>query len=275
MEKIPIRVVHYSKHNPEARLGGVEAFARNLGLIFEHVEYMFAGSIDIDRVRDQELMVICDNQWVTDWPSDMAIVGFQHGVAALKYEQTRNRSDHETAARQALAARRPRTIWVACTRWISASCGKLYGNPAEFVIHHPVDLARFDGKRQNSNPRMVLHDARTRHKGARIIAKLAKGFADWSFEPLDCEPHEVPDRMRTARAFMHLSRYEGNSLVCNEAMAMNLPCLVTEVGLMSDDDRPRDVWVVDPGRAFGNRTYLEQQVSAFLGSLDRCKLHTT
>ena len=44
----------------------------------------------------------------------------------------------------------------------------------------------------------------------------------------------MPDRFRQGAAFLHLSRYEGNSIVCNEAMAMDLPCLFTRVGLMRD-----------------------------------------
>ena len=59
---------------------------------------------------------------------------------------------------------------------------------------------------------------------------LARAFPAWRFEPLACAPSEVADRMRKAAAFLHLSRYEGNSMVCAEAMAMNLPCLFTAWG---------------------------------------------
>lgn len=268
MPKVAARVVHYSKNDPETHRGGVEAFARNLRLIFEHVEFMYEGSMDPQRVRDEHLIVVCDNQWVTDWPDDIRVVGFQHGVAAVKYSQTGNWSDRKLAKRQATAATRRNTIWVACAQWISKAFGNLHDNPADFVIYHQVDLERFDGQRADIDPRLVLHDARGKHKGEAIVEKLAERFGGWKFEPLQCEPQDVPDRMRTARAFLHLSRYEGNSIVCNEAMAMNLPCFVTEVGLMNDEDRPKDVWVVDRDAAFTDRKYLERQLAEFLRSLD-------
>jgi len=59
--------------------------------------------------------------------------------------------------------------------------------------------------------------------------------------------------MRKARAFIHLSSYEGNSIVCNEAMAMNLPCMFTDVGLMRDSGRPQDVRVSPPNVLFRTR----------------------
>ena len=71
MTKIPAKIVHYSQHDPDKRRGGVERFARNLRLIFEDVEFMFAGAIDVDRIRSEKAMVICDNHWVADWPPDM------------------------------------------------------------------------------------------------------------------------------------------------------------------------------------------------------------
>ena len=101
MTKIQAKVVHYSKHDPEKHPGGVETFARNLRLVFEDVEFMFDGSLDVDRVRDEQIMVVCDNHWVTDWPLDIPVIGFQHGVAAVRYRQTGSRRDHDMAIRQA------------------------------------------------------------------------------------------------------------------------------------------------------------------------------
>ena len=105
-------------------------------------------------------------------------------------------------------------------------------------------------------------------KGRKQIQWLKKSFPEIRFEPLNCEPTAVPDRMRSGAAFVHLSRYEGNSIVCNEAMAMNLPCLFTRVGLMNDADGPHaDVFVIDRDRAFASRDYLRSRFAAFLSSL--------
>jgi glycosyltransferase involved in cell wall biosynthesis len=268
MAKVPVAVVHYGKNDPETHRGGVEAFARNLRLVFEDVAFMHPETLHVARVRDEGRMVICDNQWVVDWPDDVPVVGFQHGVAAVKARATGNRVDRKLAKAQARAARRPNTIWVACAQWIARTFGELHGNAAQFVIHHQVDLDRFDGRRDDVDARLVLHDARGKHKGEALMAGLVERFKGWKLEPLACPPEAVPDRMRRARAFVHLSRYEGNSIVCNEAMAMNLPLFATRVGLMQDDDRPRDVWLVDPDRAFSDRRYLDAELAGFLQSLD-------
>jgi hypothetical protein len=268
MSKVPLKVVHYGKNDPETHRGGVEAFARNLRLVFDDVVFMHPGNLDVAKARDERRMVICDNQWVVDWPEDYPVVGFQHGVAAVKAKATRNWSDRKLARTQAKAAKRDNTVWVACAQWIARTFGELYGTEAHFVIYHQVDLERFDGEQRNVDPRLLLHDARGKHKGEAVVAKLVERFKGWKLEPLACTPQEVPDRMRRARAFIHLSRYEGNSIVCNEALAMNLPLLSTRVGLMQDDDRPKDVYLVDTDRAFSDRRYLDGKLASFLQSLE-------
>ena len=56
--------------------------------------------------------------------------------------------------------------------------------------------------------------------------------------------------MRKAKAFIHLSKYEGNSIVCNEAMAMNLPSMFTNVGLMKDENRPKEAYLIDLNKIY-------------------------
>ncbi len=267
MSKVAARVVHYGANDPQTHRGGVEAFARNLRLVFDEVSFMFPGNLDIDKVRREELMVVCDNHWVTDWPTELPVVGFQHGVAAVKASITGNRTGRAMARRQAKAAKRKNTIWVACAEWIATTFEALHGNGAKHVIYHQVDLDRFDGDRSDTDPRLVLHDARGAHKGEAQVAGLTRRFSDWKLEPLACEPAEVPNRMRRAAAFVHLSQYEGNSIVLNEALAMDLPCFVTKVGLMNDEARPRDVHIIDPARAFADPDELDREFAEFLRSL--------
>jgi glycosyltransferase involved in cell wall biosynthesis len=265
--RIPRKVVHYSDHDPRTSRGGVESFARNLELVFSDVVFMAPRTIDVDLVRAGRVPVICDNQRVMDWPEDVPVIGFQHGVAREKLKATWSVGHALLSLRQQRAARRPNTQWVACAQWISDALARLYGNRAAHVIHHPVDVSRFDGRLANQGSRLLLHDARSAHKGRRIVQQLARAFPGWRFEPLACPPSEVADRMRTATAFLHLSRYEGNSLVCTEAMAMNLPCLFTRVGVLRDSDGPTDVCVIDPLRAFNERQYLIDTTGSFLESL--------
>lgn len=267
MEKLPYHIVHYSQDDPRTTTGGVQTFARSLELTFEEVSYMTPRQRDVERVRSGRLPVVCDNQTVLDWPTEVPVIGFQHGVGAVKFAATRSLSHLRLARRQRRAARRPNTLWVACAQWIAETFDRLHGNGARHVIYHPVDVERFDGRLENEGSRLVLHDARLEHKGRNLVPILQRAFPQWRFEGLDCAPAEVPDRMRTARAFIHLSRYEGNSIVCNEAMAMNLPCLFTRVGLMQDRDRPQDVALIEPEVAYGDPQGLVAEVGRFLDSL--------
>ncbi len=264
LDRIPRRVVHYSAHDPRTALGGVESFGRNLRLIFEDVVFMTPRARDEGLVRREHLPVICDNQLVLDWPSDMRVIGFQHGVAWRKARATKKLGDLRLAVRQARAAQRQNVVWAACAAWISRTFQDLHGTVSEAIIYHPVDLQRFDGRLENQGSRLVLHDARTDHKGRQQLAELARALPDFNFEALGCAPADVAGRMRHALAFVHLSRYEGNSIVCNEAMAMDLPCLFTKVGLMLDTEHRFAVEQVDPLFAAQGGAPLAAQTRRFL-----------
>jgi glycosyltransferase involved in cell wall biosynthesis len=103
-----------------------------------------------------------------------------------------------------------------------------------------------------------------------LIPFLATVLPQWRFEALACRPEEVAERLRTAAAFVHLSRYEGNSIVCLEAMAMNLPCIFTDVGLARDVAPGHvrlDVGLVDAKRAFRDPEYAALEVGRLLGAM--------
>jgi hypothetical protein len=266
-DRIARTVVHFAAHDPNEHVGGVSAFAKNLRLVFENVVMMTPERHDFGKVAEERWPVICDNHWVLSVPLPIPVIGFQHGVAAVKWRATHSLSDFGLSRRQKRAARRPNTLWVACAAWISDTFAQRHGNRATCVIYHQVDLNRFDGTLDNAGSRLILHDARTRSKGARQITWLQAAFPHFDFEPLACAPEQVPDRMRRAASFVHLSRYEGNSIVCNEALAQNLPCLLTRVGLMLDSERPTDVFLIDAERAFADRTYLLDRAGEFLNTL--------
>jgi glycosyltransferase involved in cell wall biosynthesis len=267
--RIPLTVIHYSRRAPGLAPGGVQRFARVLELMFERVEYLTPRSSRERRnALERRIPVICDNQLVLDWPDGFPVIGFQHGVGAVKFQTTRSLAHWRLRRMQQRAARRPCTLWVACAEWVASTFERLYGNGAKHIIYYTVDTDLFDGRLDNAGSRLILHDARNRYKGRSLIPHLAAAFPDWRFEPLACPPESVPDRLRRARAFIHLSRYEGNSLVCNEAMAMNLPCLFTRVGLLNDANGPTEVTVIDAEAAYGNPGSLISVVDSFLRSLD-------
>ena len=234
---------------------------------------MTPATLDLELVRARRLTVICDNQWVLDIPDEIPVVGFQHGVAWNKFLALKDRGTWALARRQARAARRRNVLWVACARWVGEAFARLHGNGAAHVVHYPVDTERFDGRRDGADPRLILHDGRTPHKGSLIYPWLSAARPDFRFEPLGCAPEAVSDRMRQGAAFIHLSSYEGNSVVCNEAMAMNLPCFFTEVGLMHDGFA-LDVATVPRSFVYGpfarlRRGQLLERIDAFLASLGR------
>jgi len=265
---IPRTVAHYALHDPRHATGGVEAFARDLRAIFEDVVFMTPASRDEARVARERLPVVCDNHWVRDWPARIPVIGLQHGVALVKLRATRRRVDLDLAFRQWLASRRPSTLWVATAPWVGRAFGQLHGNAARHVVPPMVDHERFDGRLASRGSRLVLHDARDPHKGSGLVPVLRDAFPAWRFEGLDCSPAEVPDRLRAAAAFVHLSAYEGNSLVCQEAMAMDLPCLFTDVGLFRDPIEA-DVVCIPKRVAFGPRGGLVDAVGGFLASVGR------
>ena len=172
--RIPRRVVHYSRLDPETTPGGVESFARNLRLSFEHVEFMTPATRDEARVRRERLPVIFDNQMALDFPADIPVLGFRLGVAWRKVRVTRSWHDLKLAARQLRAARRPNVTWVSCARWIDRAFALAAGGTGAAVIYHPVDLERFDGRLENEGSRLVLHDARSEHKGQYLLERLAR-----------------------------------------------------------------------------------------------------
>jgi glycosyltransferase involved in cell wall biosynthesis len=265
--RIPLRVVHHSRHDPRDRAGGVETFARRLGEIFEQVETTWTGHRHVPALARDGAIVICDNDTALDWPRDLPLIAFQHGVAWQKVRATGAVTDARLAFRQWRAAARARTVWVACAHWIADAFAPLHPFAPQHVVYHHVDTRKFDGRLDNVGSRLVLHDARTVHKGSRVVEQLAAALPAWQFEPLACAPDAVADRLRRAAAFIHLSRYEGNSIVCVEAMAMDLPCILTDVGLARDAMAGHvqlDVGLIGATLAHGDTAHTAREVGRLL-----------
>jgi hypothetical protein len=265
--RIPVRVVHHSRQDPNGKPGGVEAFACRLREIFEQVEMTWTGHPDIRALARDRAIVICDNDTALDWPRDMPIIAFQHGVAWQKVRVTSTVTDARLALRQWRAASRDNTIWVACAHWIAEAFAPLHPGAPQHVIYHHIDTRAFDGRLQNTGSRLVLHDARTPHKGARLMEHIERALPAWRFESLSCPPDAVADRLRTAAAFVHLSRYEGNSIMCLEAMAMDLPIIMTDVGLARDAIAGHvqlDVGLVPTANAFSEPEFAAREVGRLL-----------
>ena len=236
MEKIPLTICHYSAQDPFIYTGGVEAFARNLSRVFETVIYLTPNDTEsLPHILQKGTPIVCDNHHCLTIPEEYPVIAFQHGVANTKFSVTKKSFDRDLAILQQRAAYRKNTLWVACARWISDTFEASHGNKAYEVIYHPIDTERFRPIPERKEDNLILHDARTNHKGAQEVEFLSRHFPQYRFEGLNCMPEYVPERFQQAAAFLHLSKYEGNSIVCNEAMAMDLPCFFNQVGLFRDD----------------------------------------
>jgi len=236
MQRISLTICHYSAKNPLVHTGGVETFARSLSRIFERVIYLTPNETrHLSEILRKGIPVVCDNHHCLTIPAHYPVIAFQHGIAKVKHSVTKKSFDRHLAILQQKAASRRNTIWVSCAKWISDAFEVLHGNKAYDVIYHPIDIERFTPNPKRTEGNLILHDARTKHKGAREVQFLSRQFPQYRFEALNCIPADVPERFQQATAFLHLSKYEGNSIVCNEAMAMNLPCFFNEVGLFQDD----------------------------------------
>jgi len=266
-QRIPRKVAHYGRFNASRSKGGVETHGRNLALAFDEVMFMSPDERDFDLVVRERIPVICDNQCVLDWPESIPVIGMQHGMVLFKCFWAPGITNVRLAIGQARAARRENTYWVAAAEWVRDAFERFYGNRARHIVYHGIDLERFDGRLDNEGSRVLLHDGRDPHKGSHLYPVLQRAFPDWRFELLGADDEPVPDHMRRARAFLHLSRYEGNSLVCCEAMAMGLPCLFTRVGLMLDGPERFDVSVVRRRDVFTTRRRLIRSVGEFIEGL--------
>jgi|GEM_PF-1386127 len=264
----PYPVAHYSMNDPASGAGGVETFALGLQRVFGKISYLTPDTLNTNELRMEKTVLICDNQHVLDIPEDIPVIGFQHGVAEEKKKHTKNAYDKKLARLQKLAAKRPNTYWIACARWISDRFASLRGNRADAVIYHAVDIERFKPHPKiDREEHLFLHDARSRHKGSRLIEKLEVKFPACTFRELNCPHSQVPEELARGAGFIHLSRYEGNSIMCNEAMAADLPCFFTDVGLFRDPF-DFDVYLVDSKKAFRSSRYLTGEFSKFLNSLE-------
>lgn len=138
---------------------------------------------------------------------------------------------------QADAARRGRTLWVACSDWAAHHCRVHMGVRADRIIYGGVDVDRFipsERQRLRAATRpVVLHHCADDNKGKHLLAgleKAAKGA--FEFRELRCSPAEVPEAMRGGDMWLCLSASEGLPTVVQEAQACGLIVVGTNVGVL-------------------------------------------
>jgi len=266
----------YSVHHPQK--GGVENFGLNLKNIFKKVHFTLPGDITPDLVRlvqAKNIPIICDYHSVLDWPEEVKTIGFQHGCAQLRGEITGETMLKEIGREQVVASKRRNAVWVADSQWVSDMCEKYYGRSAEYIIYHAVsdDFFRNSRTHQRVPVTKVFHDARLAHKGRDIIPVLQEAFPKISFIQLQCKHSKIIDVLKDCDVFMHLSKYEGNSIMCNEVMALNIPLVTTDVGLFHEDLGVEEIRIVPVGGCFGeNKDRLIEIFGQYVSALNNRKI---
>ena len=125
--KIPLNIVYYNDKDTILTTGGEQTFAKGLRLIFHNVEYMTPKNLDLEYILTKQIPVICTNEMVSDIPEDIPVIGFQHGVGAIKHSVTRSSGHKRLKKSQEKSSKRRNTIWIACADWIASKFEELYG----------------------------------------------------------------------------------------------------------------------------------------------------
>ena len=177
-------------------------------------------------------LVIVDNQDATAIPAAYAVLAVQHGCAMEDGLRGRASDLLALGRKQAMAARRKRTAWVACSDWAAYHCRQHTGTLADRIIYGCVDTERFfPSERQRTRDAkrpVVLHDCADVVVG-KVTAELGKAF---EVRALAVPAGKVPDAMREADIWLCLSLSEGLPTVVMEAQATGLVVVGTNVGVL-------------------------------------------
>ena len=169
--------------------------------------------------------------------ADYAVIGVQYTCWAEHGLRCRSKEHLALGRMQSDAAKRGRTLWVACSDWAAYHCRLHAGVRADRIIYGGVDIDTFipsERQRTRSTKRpVVLHHATHVNKGHHLLAGLEKALGGaFELRELRCEPHEVPEAMRQADIWLSLSASSGLPTTVLEAMSCGLIVVGTNVGVL-------------------------------------------
>ncbi|HUT97474.1 MAG TPA: hypothetical protein VM054_00185 [bacterium] len=266
---------HYSRNSRcQGHLGGVEKFAWHLHRCLGARVYAPAADrprlfeqLGRNLVRSRRLdgaLVVVDGGYLgalSAESSAYALISLMHGTWAwryhvlegLPYERLRNRAEVRI---QAAAWKNPRLAVVACADHVAWELTDFMGikRPVT-VIRHGVDTELFHPPMRREpvgKKPVVIHAAADRVKREKLIPLLAELLPEFDFRFLGVKsgrPEDEAEGWRRGDLFLHIAAKEGNSYAMLEAMATDLPAVVTSVGVFAADDGGcrRHARVIDPG----------------------------
>lgn len=246
-----MRIIHLSDTTrTQGFFGGVPRFGYYL---WKWMGANLRSMYDVHLDFDDDTLVIADNQWVENIPVEIPVIGVLHGCAAENAE--RNNTYNEMGImieQQKAAARRPNTLWVACSKYSDDMCFKHYDDKSFLritSIHSPVthglplDLYKPDGSKLKKVDRpIVIHDCRGENKGEHVIPVLSEQITSFEFKHVQeglakmTSFEEDVKKYYRGDIYMSISRSEGNSYALLAAMACGIPVLATNTGVFYDDD---------------------------------------
>jgi hypothetical protein len=217
------RIVHFSERSRKRGYpGGVEKFAHYLS---QAIGCDVVTPADAPVLNDPDCLYIADAHWRMKIPSDITVVAFMHGCAIERgynvwtgWEQRKLRSA-------------PNTHFVCNSLETKTLCRKYYDIDVPDTIYLAVDEDEYYPSTATSNNVVLTASAGKSHKGRRLAREVADLAPDLVVRNLDCPIGSEADWFRGANVFMHLSTHEGFAFSILEAMAANLPIVVTPHGI--------------------------------------------
>ena len=223
------RIVHLSKQRrSDGFPGGVAKFGDYLKRAIGCELIVPEDGADLN---DPRTLYIVDNHFGLQLGPRARCITVLHGCAA---ERSFNPAVGEL---QAKMAGRPGQYVIANSDETAVQCRQHYGSVIDEVIPLAVDESRFAPLPPTGPRPRVLMVAKSRHKGAAVVAplrRLLEASGRFDFELLDCPAGQEAEVFRRAQIFVNPSVHEGFSYALLEALAADHAVVTTAHGLGYD-----------------------------------------
>ena len=227
------RIVVANHHTWNQWTGGTERFTEYLR---EAIGCDVRSPADPHRLGKYE-WVISNADLGLDWASNK--ICFFHGLWKQLHVNLGITSGTEEE-RQRQAAQRKDVYLVAASNSVASQleCWYQVSKNKIRVISHgiPLDVWRPALSNPKSIRPRILHVATDIVKAREIIPVLQRILPDFDFVLVyrRIGLPATPELYQRGDIFLHLSRYEGNSYACMEALACGLPSVLTDVGFFAE-----------------------------------------
>ena len=238
------KIIHISSSIVPENLGGVPRFAnllkRAIGcevIKTSWVQYYITKKI----INDDTLLIIDGAEASNIISKKNIVISCNHGCwAEFSKRNDTHRFDNEIRKQQEMWQKRANYI-VSMSNTSAHYLQLHHGVKANKIILNGIDLNEFISKEIDITKQkpIVIHAAADKvNKGGDFIKELQSKCTDFDFQYLDAKNlKETSEKYRRGDLFLHLSKYEGDSIAIKEAASSGLPMLVTDVGIFEKDTK--------------------------------------